>query len=125
MRGAVLSVPANDPGVKSTREQGLQNIRRIDEAHRDRVDVATDDQNFNLVLLAGSALGAVLMIVFPLVVGLSMRPANVICMLLLTCVLGLTISLAVELLYPLHGPFSVDPEALQDVRGEFASGPGS
>lgn len=119
LRTEILALPAGDERLKSTREQVLENIRQIDEGHRERVDVATDNQSFNLVLLGGSVLGAVLMVGFPLLVGLSMRPANVASMVLLTCTLGLTIYLSVELLHPLYGPFGVDPDALQAVRDEF------
>ena len=119
LRAEVLALPAEDAAVKPVREQALQNVRQIDEGHRERVDVATDNQNFNLVLLGGSVLGAVLMVVFPLVVGLSMRPANVASMVLLTCTLGLTIYLSIGLLHPLSGPFGVDPDALETARQEF------
>ncbi len=119
LRAEILALPPGDPVVKPLREQALQNVREIDKAHRERVDVATDNQSLNVVLLGGSVLGAVLMIVFPLVVGLSMRPANVVSMVLLTGTLGLTIYLSIGLLHPLDGPFGVDPEALETVRSEF------
>lgn len=111
MRAEAIALPADTEVLKSARAQVLADVRQIDEGHRERVDVATDDQSFNLVLLAGSVLGAVLMIVFPLLVGLSARPANVATMALLTLTLGFTVYLSVQLMHPLQGPFGVDADS--------------
>ncbi|WP_243787940.1 DUF4239 domain-containing protein [Saccharopolyspora gloriosae] len=113
LRAEAIALPADTEVLKSAREQVLADVRQIDEGHRERVDVATDDQSFNAVLLVGSVLGAVLMIVFPLLVGLSARPANVATMALLTLTLGLTIYLSVQLMQPLQGPFGVDPDSFR------------
>lgn len=121
LRAEVLSLPTTDETLKSTREQSLQAIRKIDEAHQERVDVVTDNQNFNIVLLVGSTLGAMLMIVFPLVIGLSMRPANVASMVLLTATLGFALYVSLELLHPLHGPFAVDPDAFHTALEGFTT----
>ena len=121
LRSEVLALPVDNEAIKSSREQSLQNIRQIDEGHRKRVDIATDDQNFNIVLLAASFLGAALMIAFPLLIGLSMRPANVAAMVLLTLTLGFTAYMSVELLHPLHGPFAVDPDPFRTALAGFDS----
>ncbi|MGW0891204.1 bestrophin-like domain [Saccharopolyspora sp. NPDC002578] len=113
LRAEAIALPADTEVQKSAREQVLADVRQIDEGHRERVDVATDDQSFNVVLLVGSILGAVLMIVFPLLVGLSARPANVVTMALLTLTLGFTIYLSVQLMHPLQGPFGVDPDSFR------------
>ncbi|GAA4867795.1 hypothetical protein [Saccharopolyspora cebuensis] len=120
LRGEVLALPADDEAVKSAREQSLQSIRQIDEGHRERVDIATDSKTFNTVLLAGSALGAALMIAFPLLVGLSMRPANIASMVLLSSTLGLVLYLSTALMHPLSGPFGIDPDPFRTTLEGFS-----
>ncbi|MCA1187052.1 MULTISPECIES: DUF4239 domain-containing protein [unclassified Saccharopolyspora] len=122
MRAEAIALPADTEVLKSAREQVLTDLRQIDEAHRERVDISTDDQRFNLVLLAGSVLGAVLMIAFPLLVGLSARPANVATMVLLTLTLGFTLYLSVQLMHPLHGPFGVDADAFRTFLESLPAG---
>lgn len=113
LRTEAIALPADTEVLTSAREQLLADVRQVDEGHRERVDVATDDQSFTIVLLAASILGAVLMIAFPLLMGLSTRPANVVSMVLLTLTLGFTIYLSVQLMYPLRGPFGVDADVFR------------
>lgn len=119
LRAQVLALPADDEALKTSREQSLQDVRQITENRQERVTIATDDQSFTLVLLAASVLGAALMIAFPLVIGLSMRPANVAVMALLTATLALTTSMSFELLHPFSGPFGVDPDAFTAAQETF------
>ncbi|WP_249124141.1 DUF4239 domain-containing protein [Saccharopolyspora erythraea] len=121
LRAEVLALPADDETLKTAREQSMDNLRQIDEGHRQRVNVATDDQNFNIMLLTASILGGVLMIAFPLIIGLSMRPANIATMVLLTLTISLTIFISIELLHPFHGPFSVAPDAFREALAAFAT----
>ncbi|MFR9728449.1 hypothetical protein ACL03H_04405 [Saccharopolyspora sp. MS10] len=122
LRAESIALPVDTELLKSAREQVLADVRQLDEAHRERVDVATDDQSFNLVLLVGSVLGAALMLAFPLVVGLSARPANVLTMSLLAGTLGLTLYLSVQLMHPLHGPFGVDADAFRTFLNSLPDG---
>ncbi|WP_395474691.1 hypothetical protein [Saccharopolyspora spinosa] len=121
LRAEVLALPADTETLKTAREQSMQNVRQIDEGHRQRVDVATDDQNFNIMLLMASILGGVLMIAYPLIIGLSMRLTNVVTMVLLTLTIGFTIFISIELLHPLHGPFGVAPDAFKAALDAFAT----
>ncbi|MEU5849148.1 hypothetical protein [Saccharopolyspora shandongensis] len=119
LRSQVLALPADSEALKTSREQSLQDIRQITENRQQRVTIATDDQSFNVVLLVASILGAALMIVFPLLIGLSMRPANVAVMALLTVTLGFTVYMSFELLHPFSGPFGVAPDSFNAVRETF------
>jgi hypothetical protein len=121
LRAEVLALPTDTETLKAAREQSMQNVRQIDEAHRQRVDMATDEQPFNIMLLVASIIGGVLMIAFPLITGLSMRSANVVTMVLLTLVIGFTIFISIELLHPLHGPFGVAPDAFRAALDVFAT----
>ncbi|MGW1678226.1 bestrophin-like domain [Saccharopolyspora sp. NPDC002376] len=89
------------------------------ENRQQRVAIATDDQSFNVVLLVASVLGAALMIVFPLLIGLSMRPANVAAMGLLAVTLGSTVYMSFELLHPFSGPFGVAPDSFNAAQETF------
>jgi hypothetical protein len=117
-----VAVPESGGAVDFAREQGLRDVRQIDDNHRARVDLATGDDTFTRVLLAGTLVGAALMIVFPLLVGVSTRPANIAVLGILTAVVGATVFLALQLNRPLDGPFGVGPDALigasQEIRLE-------
>ncbi|MDA3624613.1 DUF4239 domain-containing protein [Saccharopolyspora sp. WRP15-2] len=119
LRSQVLALPADSEALKTSREQSLQDIRQITEHRQQRVTIATDDQSFNVVLLVASILGAVLMIAFPLLIGLSMRPANVAVMALLAVTLGFTVYMSFELLHPFSGPFGVDPDSFNAAQETF------
>jgi hypothetical protein len=111
LRAAFTALPAGDTGIDLAREQGLRDVRQVDEGHRTRVDLATGDDVFNEVLLGGTVLGAALMIVFPLLVGMSARPANIAVMALLTITISGTVYLSIQLLHPLDGPLGIGPDA--------------
>ncbi|WP_245645206.1 DUF4239 domain-containing protein [Pseudonocardia acaciae] len=109
-RAAFASLQPTDPVPQFAREQGLQAVRTIDDSHRSRVESATGSHVFNNVLLAGTVLGAVLLVAFPLLAGISARPVNVAVMALLTASLGAVVLIALQLSRPLDGPFGVEPD---------------
>lgn len=115
LRGAVSALPTGDRAVNTARETSLQDVRTITTNHQERVDEATGDDNFTWVLLLGTILGAVAMLVFPLLMGLSARPTNVVAMAVLGVTLGVIVFASVQLLHPLHGFFGVDPSAFTEV----------
>lgn len=125
LRTQVLALPVDSEALKTSREQSLQDIRQITENRQQRVTIATDDQSFNVVLLVASVLGAALMIAFPLLIGLSMRPANVAVMALLTATLGFTVYMSFALLHPFSGPFGVDPDSFNAAQETFETAAGS
>lgn len=121
LRTQVLALPVDSEALKTSREQSLQDIRQITENRQERVTIATDDQSFNIVLLVASVLGAALMIAFPLMIGLSMRPANVAVMAVLTATLGFTVYMSFALLQPFSGPFGVDPDSFNAAKETFGT----
>jgi hypothetical protein len=114
IRTDLVALPTTDPGGQLAREQGLRDVRQIDEGHRARVDAATGSDVFNHVLLGGTVVGAALMIAFPLLVGLSRRPVNVAVIGLLAVALGSVVFLSLQLARPLDGPFGVDPDSFRE-----------
>lgn len=119
LRASFTALPTDDVAVEVAREQGLLDVRQIDENHRARVDDATSSNTLNRVLLGGTLVGAVLMIAFPLLAGLSFKFANVLVMVILTATLGATIFLSIQLIHPLDGMFGVEPSAFLEVLDEM------
>jgi hypothetical protein len=123
LRNEFAAVPAFGGAVDLAREQGLRDVRQIDDNHRSRVDLATGGDTFTDVLLVGTLVGAALMIAFPLLVGVSTRPANVMVMAILTLVVGATVFVVIQLTRPLDGPFGVGPDALLTALQEMRPQP--
>jgi hypothetical protein len=113
LRAAIAGVTPADDATQSARDNALADVRQIDESHRARVATATGGDAFNGVLLGGTLFGAGLMIVFPLFVGLSARPANIAVLALLTATIGATVFLSLQLAHPLEGVFAVGPDAFR------------
>lgn len=114
VRAVLTALPTTDPGIALAREQGLRDVRQIDESHRSRVSSATGNNVFNHVLLGGTVAGAALMLAFPLLAGMSRRPANVVFIGILAAALGSVVYLSLQLARPLDGPFGVDPSSFSD-----------
>ncbi|WP_433279524.1 hypothetical protein ACQPZA_07345 [Pseudonocardia xinjiangensis] len=123
IRTEFTTVPDSGGAVAYAREQGLQDVRQLDDNHRARVDAATRGDTLTTVLLVGTLIGAALMIVIPLLVGASTRPANVVILGVLTAAVGATVFLAIALSHPLDGPFGVEPGALVDAWQEISPRP--
>ncbi|WP_433558372.1 hypothetical protein ACQPWY_07300 [Pseudonocardia xinjiangensis] len=123
IRTEFTAVPESSGAVAFAREQGLRDVRQLDENHRARVDSATHGDTLTTVLLVGTLVGAALMIVIPLLVGASTRPANVVILGILSAVVGATVFLAIGLSRPLDGPFGVGPDALVNAWQEVSPRP--
>lgn len=121
LRNAVLALPTDNQATNTAREISLQDLATITRNHRERVDEATDGDDFTWVLLVGTILGAVSMLVFPLLMGLSARPSNVTGMAVLGVTLAVVVFVSVEMLHPLHGYFGVDPSAYTDALNEMSA----
>lgn len=121
LRSAVTALPVDAEIVAEARTQALQNVRTIADNHRARVDMATSNDPFTIALLIGTVLGAVLMLGFPLVFGMSTRPANIVAMALLTFTLGATLYVCWQLMNPLEGFFGTTPEAFRSALEEMTA----
>jgi hypothetical protein len=120
LRNAVLALPTDNQAMNTAREMSLQDLSTITTNHRERVAEATNNDDFTWILLLGTILGAVAMLVFPLLMGLSARPGNVTGMAVLGITLAVMVFVSVELLHPLHGYFAVDPSAYTDALDEMS-----
>jgi Protein of unknown function (DUF4239) len=121
LRNAVLALPTDNQAENTAREMSLQDVRTIITNHRERVAQATDSDNFTSFLLIATILGAAVMLVFPLLMGLSARPTNVVGMAVLGVTLAVIVFVSVELLHPLHGFFGVDPSAYTQALDDMAA----
>jgi hypothetical protein len=119
IRTEVSALPTDPDSVKEAHSSALSDIQTIDLNHGDRVDAATDANTFTLFLLIGTIIGAVLMLAFPLILGLSAKPSNILAMVLMTLTLGAIIFISFQLLHPLHGFFGVTPDAFHDALDEI------
>jgi hypothetical protein len=125
LRSAVLALPTDNQAVNTARQTSLQDVATITMNHTERVGEATGSDNFTWFLLIGTILGAVAMLAFPLLMGLSGRPTNVIGMAVLGVTLAVIVFACVELLHPLHGFFGIDPGAYTDALDDMpANGAG-
>jgi hypothetical protein len=121
LRSAVSALPTDTDPVKNARDESLQDIEQIDINHGDRVDAATDGSTFTTFLLVGTIIGALAMLAFPLLIGLSARPSNLVGIVILTVVLAAIVFISVQLQHPLHGTFGVSPDSFHDVLAEIAT----
>lgn len=123
LRAGFTALPVDGGLLETVRERGLADLRQIEENRRARVDLATSDDTFTRVLLGATVVGAGLTMVFPLLVGVSARPANVAVMGLLSLVLGTVVFIALQLDTPLSGPFGTGPDAFESAQVELRRTP--
>ena len=124
LRSAFAALPVDGGVAQAAREQGMADIRQIDDARRARIDAATNDDVFNNVLLVGSVIGAALALGFPLLAGISARPVNIVIMAALGLVLGTTIFICIQLASPIAGLFGAEPSAFLGALAEMTRSPG-
>ncbi|OXM72327.1 hypothetical protein CF166_15790 [Amycolatopsis sp. KNN50.9b] len=116
MRQRVSALPADTDQLSTARENALQDVRVLDDNHRARVDAATDQDPFTETLLAATIVGAVLMIAFPLLIGLRARRNHVALMAVTAAVLVATVIASIELQDPLNGIFASEPDSFRTVQ---------
>ncbi|MFC4946176.1 hypothetical protein [Pseudonocardia sp. GCM10023141] len=119
VRDDFAALPVTDTVSQYTRENGLSDMRVVDENHRSRVDLATSSDPFNDVLLGATIVAAVLMVAFPLLVGISARPTNLAVLGMLAFMVGTTIFLSIQLTHPLDGLFGVGPDAFGEALDQM------
>ena len=119
LRAAVTALPSDDAAVATARQFALTYVRMLDEFHRDRVSDSTDSGVFNTTLLAGTVVGSVLMVVFPLLMGITATRRHLVVMGGIALVLGVVVYMSFALIDPLNGVFAQDPDAFRSALDIF------
>ena len=89
LHSEILSLPATPDQVKSARERSLERLREITDLRRDRLDSAGGLDNTGKLTLIGTIVGALGMILFPLLIGFTARVRHVLQLSLTAAVLAL------------------------------------
>lgn len=116
---ALRQETAKLPSDSDAREQALQAVRTIADERRARVEQASGNSDLLRVLLIGTIVGAVGMIAFPLLLGLSSGLRQIACVVVLAGVLAGIVFVSLELDYPYQGLIKVGPDAFQSALAEF------
>lgn len=122
MRQQVSALPADTDQLNTARENAIQDVRTLDDSHRARVDAATDKDPFTETLLAATIAGSVVMLAFPLLIGLRARRNHVVLMAVTAVVLVVTVVGSIELQDPLSGLFASDPDSFDTVLTTLPGG---
>jgi hypothetical protein len=125
LRAAVSAMPTDAEDVTTARSFALTDVRTLDEFHRDRVDDSTGSGIFNTTLLVGTVVGSVLMIVFPLLMGLTATVRHLLVMGMMAVILGVMVYMSFALIDPLNGVFAQEPEAFESALEIFTGGSGT
>lgn len=123
LHSEILSLPATPDQVKSARERSLERLREITDLRRDRLDQAGGLDNTGKLTLIGTIVGAVGMILFPLLIGFTARVRHVLQLSLTAAVLAFVCVLCVGMTQPFTGMMQVEPEAFTTVTEELAGIP--
>lgn len=119
IRTAVADLPTSPDEVKTTRDNSLQLLQNVADQRRARISQASDDDNFAVLLLIGTIVGAAAMIVFPLVAGLSANVRTVTIMAVMAGALSFTCYAAHEIDHPYQGWINVGPDAFDTITQQF------
>ncbi|GGU38451.1 bestrophin-like domain [Lentzea flava] len=119
----ILSLPSTPEEVKSARERALERLREITDLRRERLDQAGGLDHTGRLMLIGTLLGAVGMIVFPLLIGFTARVRHVVQMGVTAAVLAFVCVLCLGMTHPFSGVLRVQPEAFTSVTEELAGIP--
>ena len=119
----ILSLPATPDQVKSARERALERLREITDLRRDRLDQAGGLDNTGRLMLIGTIVGAIGMVVFPLLIGFTARLRHVVQMSVTAAVLAFVCVLCLGMTHPFSGVLRVQPEAFVSVTDELGGIP--
>lgn len=122
-RAADLLVELRREATAAGQDRLQQNVRVITDLRRDRLARSTGDDTLLGLLSLGTLVGAVLMVTFPLLMGLSAGVRHIAAIVLLAASLGVVAYVTLEMDHPFHGLVKVDPDAFRSVQAEFAATP--
>ncbi|MEU7476992.1 hypothetical protein AB0A63_13480 [Lentzea sp. NPDC042327] len=115
----VVSLPATPEQVKSARDRMVERVRDIRDQRRERVDAAQGLSTTGQIMLAATLVGAVAMIVFPLLMGFTARARHVVQIAITAGVLAAVCAVCVGMSHPYKGWLQVGPDAFVSVFEEL------
>jgi heme/copper-type cytochrome/quinol oxidase subunit 2 len=115
----VVNLPATPEQVQSARSQVVERVREVRDLRRERVDAAQGLSATGRIMLVATLVGAVTMILFPLLVGFTARARHVVQMAINAAVLTVLCVLCVGISHPFDGWLRVEPEAFTSVIEEI------
>ncbi len=123
LHAEVVSLPATPDVVKSARERAMERLREITDLRRDRLASASGLDDTGNLMLIGTIVGAVAMVVFPLLIGFTARRRHIMQLCLTTAVLAFVCVLCLGMTQPFDGMLRVDPESFTSLSEELAEIP--
>ncbi|WP_329792760.1 hypothetical protein V1227_12985 [Lentzea sp. DG1S-22] len=123
LHAEILGLPSTPEEVKSARERSLERMREITDLRRDRLDSARGLDNTGSIMLVGTIVGAVAMVIYPILIGFTARKRHFLQMGLASAVLAIVCVLCVGMTQPFDGWFRVQPEAFTSLMEELAGIP--
>lgn len=123
LHAEILSLPSSPDQVKSARERTLERLREITDLRRDRLDSAGGLDNTGKLMLVGTIIGAIGMVVFPMLVGFTARRRHVLQMGVTAAVLAFVCVLCVGMQQPFSGWLRVEPESFTSLTEELGGIP--
>jgi hypothetical protein len=119
LRAAISSAPIPTEKAETARELAVQTAREVADQRRARIEAATGDQLLLTMLLIGTAIGAVVMVGFPLLIGFSADLRNISSLVVLAAILAFVIYFSIELDRPFDGLIKVEPDTFNTALAEY------
>lgn len=123
LHAEVMRLPVDTDDQLSMRDKAADDIRTVTDLHRSRISAATDDDVLLKILLLGTIIGAISMIVYPLVIGFSAGIRHVSSMVFMAGLLAFVVYFSFELDSPFSGLISVNPDAFHAATVEIGQIP--
>jgi hypothetical protein len=123
LRTELMRLPVDSDDQLSLRDKAADDMRTVSDLHRARVSAATSNDALLEILLLSTILGAVSMIVYPLVIGFSAGVRHVSSMVFMAGLLAFIVYFSFELDGPFSGLISVDPDAFRSAVTEMGKIP--
>jgi predicted NAD/FAD-dependent oxidoreductase len=119
LRAAIASAPVPTDEAEKAREMAVQTAREVADQRRERIEAATGDRLLLTMLLIGTAIGAVVMVGFPLLIGFSADVRHIASLVVLAAILTFIMYFATELDHPFSGLIKVEPDMFRTALIEY------
>lgn len=119
LHDGINQLPTTPDQVKGARDRAMDRMREITDKRRVRIDQAGGLDATGQLTLTGTLVGALGMVLFPLLIGFTAKPRHVVLIGVMAGVLGLTCYLMLDVTQPFAGWIKVEPSAFQSAGEEL------